>query len=551
MAQVGVYGRYSSESQREASIDDQYRNCERRAKQEGWPIVERYQDKAISGSTSERSGYQAMLRDAKAKRFDILLVDDLSRLTRDEGELIDTRKRLVYWGVRLIGVSDGFDTAQKGHKIQASFHGIKNEIYLDELRDKTRRGLEGQALHDYHTGGRAYGYTHVPIYHPTNKDRYGKPEIIGVKLEVDPEQAMYVVKAHTLYAEGYSPRWLAAEFNRLGIPAPGAAYDRQRKTSLTGTWSASVFHGDPQLGTGLLHNPLYIGKVIWNRREWVKNPETDRRVPRLRPKSEWIIRERPELRIVPQALWDKVQARCKSRPLMKKGTRVINGKYPMSSLLICGVCGSRYVMADAYRYGCAGYLNRGACTNTIRVRRDLVESRCLEGLRRELFTPERFTVVIKEITRLLAERKRQQQPDIGRVQKELATIESEIANLLNAIKQGIVTASTKDELERLEAQRDKLRAQLQDGTQHIDKTLALLLPRAKERYEALVNNLSRLPQRQVDPLREQLRHLVGEITLRPQAEGHLEAEMVGRYEGLLKLAVGGNVKNAVGCGGRI
>jgi len=153
---LALYGRFSSENQREASIDDQFRNCERRVQQEGWSVTARFCDKAISGSKDEadRPGYQQLLAAAKGRAFDIVLVDDLSRLTRDEGELIKTRKRLVFWGVRLIGCSDGFDKAQKGHKIQASFHGIKNEMFLDELRDKTRRGLEGQALKGFSCGGR-------------------------------------------------------------------------------------------------------------------------------------------------------------------------------------------------------------------------------------------------------------------------------------------------------------------------------------------------------------------------------------------------------------
>src|SRR5688572_5717242 len=87
---VALYARYSSENQREASIEDQYRNCENYAKrQERWKIVERYEDKAISGSTDAngRPGYRQMLADAQAKRFEVLLVDDFSRLSRDSSEI--------------------------------------------------------------------------------------------------------------------------------------------------------------------------------------------------------------------------------------------------------------------------------------------------------------------------------------------------------------------------------------------------------------------------------------------------------------------------------
>src|SRR5262249_38197932 len=158
---TALYARYSSEGQREASIEDQFRNCEGFVQREsGWKIVKRYCDKGISGTKDKegRDGYRAMLEAPKARQVDVLLVDDLSRLTRNEAELIQTRERLKFWRVRLIGVSDGFDTAQKGHKIQASFRGIQNEMFLDDLREKTRRGMAGQALKGYSAGSRVYGY---------------------------------------------------------------------------------------------------------------------------------------------------------------------------------------------------------------------------------------------------------------------------------------------------------------------------------------------------------------------------------------------------------
>lgn len=139
MARVALYARFSSDNQKDSSVTVQFRNCETRATKEGWTITHRYQDKAISGSIHVRPDHQQMLKDAEARLFDILLVDDLNRLTRDEAELIHTRRQLVYWGVRFIGLSDGFDTAQKGHKMLSSFKGIMNEVFLDDLRDKTRR----------------------------------------------------------------------------------------------------------------------------------------------------------------------------------------------------------------------------------------------------------------------------------------------------------------------------------------------------------------------------------------------------------------------------
>ena len=159
---VAAYARYSSDSQRDTSIDDQFRNCEQFAARQGWSVTERYADKAISGATAERPSYQHMLKDAEAKRFDVLLIDDFSRLSRDQVETEQVRRRLVHWGVRLIGVSDGIDTSTKGHKLLTGFKGIMNDVFLDDLREKTSRGMVGQALKGYHVGGRTYGYRLVP-----------------------------------------------------------------------------------------------------------------------------------------------------------------------------------------------------------------------------------------------------------------------------------------------------------------------------------------------------------------------------------------------------
>jgi DNA invertase Pin-like site-specific DNA recombinase len=547
---AAIYARYSSEGQREASIDDQYRNCTQYAEHQGWTIVDRYHDHALSGMMDERQrpGFRKLLDDARARRFEVLLVDDLARLSRDSAKTEELRRQFVFWRIRLIGVSDGIDTANKGHKLLSGMKGIMNDVFLDDLAERTHRGLVGQALKGFSCGGRTYGYRHVPITDATQVDEYGRPRILAVKREIDDEQAHWVRQIFTWCAAGRSPRWIAGELNRLSVPAPGAAYKRKSRGKLHGTWSASALHGVRKQGTGLLHNLLYIGRLIWNRRDWVRNPETKRKTPQLRPESEWIVSEQPQLRIIPQELWERVQGRSASRPMMRKGTPVTNMKYLLSGLLKCGVCDSRYVMADYLRYACSGYLNRRHCENRLRVRRDLVETRCLDGLKRELLTPERLELALKEMARLFAERQKQERPERTRLERQLSEVESQLKNLLAAIKQGIYTMSTKLELEALEAKHDQLQSRLRQGMQRGDQVIALL-PRAKERYEAVVSRLNTASPRHIDAMREQIRELVGDIRLLPTAEGYLEAEMRGRYEGLLKLAVGS--KNSVGCGGRI
>jgi site-specific DNA recombinase len=143
---AATYSRYSSDQQRASSVVDQRRNCQRRAVAEGWSIVAEFADEAISGSDNRRPQYLAMLQAAARKEFDILVVDDLSRLTRDSVEQETTLRRLAFRGIRIIPTSDGYDSQSKSRKIQRGFKGLMNEMFLDDLRAKVHRGLEGQAL---------------------------------------------------------------------------------------------------------------------------------------------------------------------------------------------------------------------------------------------------------------------------------------------------------------------------------------------------------------------------------------------------------------------
>jgi site-specific DNA recombinase len=203
-------------------------------------------------------------------------------------------------------------------------------------------------------------------------------------------------------------------------------------------------------------------------------------------------------------------------------------------------------MADYYRYTCGGHLNRGAsvCTNDRRVSRKLVEERCLAGLRDKLHTPDAVERIIQKTSRLLAARNRERQPELERLHRQLAKVEGEIANIMTAIKAGILTASTKLELEKAEAERTRLLETIKTQATKADK-IATLLPRAAERYRAVVNDLNRLSKTHVAQAREQIRELVGEIRLVPTTDGYLEAVMTGRYEGVLKLAVGSKLNNMV------
>ncbi len=211
-------------------------------------------------------------------------------------------------------------------------------------------------------------------------------------------------------------------------------------------------------------------------------------------------------------------------------------KYLFSGLLKCSVCNDSYIIVTTNKYGCATHKDRGPhiCTNHMRVRRKIVEDKLLAGIKQELFTVEAIKVFKRELARVLAERRQQNKPNTKAVRRELAQTEKEIENIMSAIKAGIITPTTKAELEKVEADREKLLAALKVDTRS-HKVLDFL-PHAVDRYRQVVNNLGNI--KDVARARTQIKHLLGgQVKLIPTEQGYLEAELKGYYAGLCKLAV--------------
>ena len=521
-----IYARYSSDKQSAESIDDQCRTCRAFAEREGWTNIEVYADRAISGTRKDRPDYQRMLTDAEAKTFDVLLVDDLSRLSRDDVEQGSTLQDLRFWDIRVIGVSDGYDSTSKSHKVISGVRGIINNVYLDDLRDKTHRGLKGKALNGQNTGGRAYGYRHIPIEHPTEKDAFGRPKITGVTRKVDPEQAEIVRQIFRWFAEGRGYREIAGRLNAQQIPSPRG-----------GTWAASSIRP-------MLRNEVYVGRAVWNRRQWVRNPKTGKRVPKTRPQDEWVTVDAPKLRIVDDKLWRSVQAR-RDELLATHRERQKDGKqrpgkaptYLFSSIVKCGTCGGDYIKANKTHYRCSTYLNKGkvACDNSVSVRKDVLEERLLHTIKTELFDDDSFETFKAEARRVLDQRMKDRKKDTAKQQRELTKVEREIANMVGFVKAGNITPTLSDELRKAEAEKERLAAELSADVPAIDDVEEIFAD-VLDRYGAMAFNLETFAARDVTKARNMIKALVGgHITLRPTGRGGLKAELRGDYGGLIQL----------------
>jgi DNA invertase Pin-like site-specific DNA recombinase len=133
-----VYARFSSDLQRDTSIDDQVRVCHEYAARHAWAVLEShiYTDEAVSGASLEgRSGIQALLRVAEQRPlpFDVVLVDDSSRVARDLADAIRVMQRLKFNAVRAIYMSQGIDSAHEQAETLVAVHGLVDGLYLRPL----------------------------------------------------------------------------------------------------------------------------------------------------------------------------------------------------------------------------------------------------------------------------------------------------------------------------------------------------------------------------------------------------------------------------------
>jgi DNA invertase Pin-like site-specific DNA recombinase len=162
---AAVYARYSSENQRPESIDDQISACRKLAKQRSLTISDDhiYADQAQSGARSDRPALAALMSAAATGAFEVVLVDDLSRLARDNHLMLSIIAELHFEGIRVISVADGLDSTDEESTLAIQVRGIFNELQLRDLKKKTLRGQIGQKERGFFVGEKTFGYRSVPV----------------------------------------------------------------------------------------------------------------------------------------------------------------------------------------------------------------------------------------------------------------------------------------------------------------------------------------------------------------------------------------------------
>lgn len=512
---AALYARYSSDNQRDASIEDQLRICRARAEREGWTIIDSYTDRAISGASLLRPGVQELIADGLKRRFDVILTESLDRLSRDQEDIAGLYKRMRFADVSIVTLSEG-----EVSELHIGLKGTMGALFLKDLADKTRRGLRGRVEMGRSGGGLCFGYDVV---------RTADPDDRGER-EINPIEAAVVRRIFRDYLAGQSSRTIAMTLNEEGIAGP------QGKE-----WGPSTIHGNPKRGTGILNNELYIGRLVWNRLRYMKDPDTGRRVSRPNPESEWVVHEVPGLRIVDQSIWDEVKARQASLAFDTTGDsgNPMNDrrrpKHLLGGLIKCGCCGGGYSLISKDLLGCSTARNKGTCSNRMNIRRDALEASILNGLRKHLMEPELFKEFCAEFTREVNRLRIERGADLVGWQKEFERADRELDKMVDAILRGFPPEKLKDKAEKLEARKVELAELLANA----DEPPPLLHPNMAHVYQDRVGKLCENLQREEDrgPAVEVLRSLIEQVTLMPDNE-ELAIILRGDLGAILRFAAG-------------
>ena len=505
---AAIYARYSSELQNDRSIEDQTALCRAKAERDGVRVTAVYEDRARSGSSVlGRDGLAAMMAAAKAGAFDLVLVESLDRISRDQEDMAGAYKRLTHWGVDIVAVHEG-----KADQIQVGIRGIVSALYLSDLAHKVRRGAAGNIREGKHAGGLAYGYN-VTL---------GKPG----EWSINEEQAAIVRRIFAEYLRGDSTRDICHRLNAEGVKPPRGQY-----------WRANTLNGSATRANGILNNSVYAGRLVWNRCRMVKDPDTGRRISRTNPEAEWHRSDAPHLQIVQPEQFDAAQDLRKKRgssvPAYQRKPRHL-----LSGLLRCGVCGGGLSSGNANkrrRLYCTNWKESRSCDNGRMFYCDEIEARVLNGLRTQLSHPEAISRFILTYT---AERKRLAESGTAtRAELERKLVKAELAQQRTVramIESSAPITSFNAELDRLGAEKKQIETELAGLAQPVN--VVSLHPQAVARYLKNVSDLSAM-LRAGEPTSQAamaIRELVARVTVTPADKGKPpRVDVQGRLEALI------------------
>ncbi|MFN4283469.1 MAG: recombinase family protein [Alphaproteobacteria bacterium] len=501
---IALYARFSSDQQNPRSTDDQLALLRIEARRliaaHGGEIVGEFHDDELSGKFDfNRSDYQRMLAACRAGEVDCVLVEHTDRLARDLESTAGRVKRFKHWGVelRVLGASAPLTA------IETLARGLVDQIAIEGLPDKVRRGQRGAVERGRLPGGLPYGYA---VAREIGEDG----ELVRGLRRIDEAQAAVVRRIFAEFAAGKGVKAIVRDLNAEGVP-----------TARGGKWNVSTVAGGAGKGQGILLNETYIGRVHFLKRTYPTDPETGRRESRANARRDWVTIDRPDLRIVDDDLWARAQAARGPASAPGARSRRPRARWLFAGLVFCGVCGAPMTVVSQGRLGCSARANQRTCANAKTMFVSRLERLLLEGLKSRLLAPEVMAEASRAYHARLAELARDKGAERRKAEKALADAQGRVARIVASIEAGADSDALRARLSALEGQARALQDRLAEAP--LDDKVVSLFPQMAECWrreiERLQESLAATPALKMKAAGV-LRRMVTRIALHPR----------GRYE---------------------
>jgi site-specific DNA recombinase len=361
----------------------------------------------------DRDGLLELREAAKAKKFDVVIAESQSRLSRDPEDIAGILKRLKHAGIELHTIADGIVD-----NLKSGLRAIIDSEYRTNLATGITRGQRGLVRDGLMPGAVTFGYDRVP----------GKP----AERVINQEHAEIVRRIFREYADGMSPRRIAAGLTRDGVPAPSGAEAWNHQTLIS---SGGKARG------GIIGNELYIGRLIWGQAIRRKDPDTNVERRTARPKEQHIVAAVPHLRIIEHAVQKVREERAAVRfgPTGKVIRRpvVARGDHLLSGLLRCGACGGSTIICKLSRgkryVVCSAAHQKSTCAHRRTYQMDVIQEHALAGLRHELADPAGFADLARTHAAEFAAQQRRDIAERSAAEKQRNRLVVQIDRLVRAI----------------------------------------------------------------------------------------------------------------------
>lgn len=409
-----LYARYSSDNQRDESIDAQVRAIEEFAKNNNIIIVNRYIDRAKSATTDNRPEFQRMIKEAKTSNIQMVIVHKLDRFARNRYDSILYRLKLKEHGIKLFSILEPFDDDDPTTIMLLGVIESVNEYYSRNLADEVKKGLIENALKCMHTGGSApLGY---------NVDPNTKLLVINER------EAEAVKKIFQMIISGESYERIIRTLTKEGF-----------KTKAGNDFGKNSIYE-------ILRNPKYKGDYVWAKVA-SKDPITKKRNNhKLNDPENMIVIPNCIPRIVSDEEFEKVQNILKERKYRSYHSKRNRETYLLSGKIFCGNCGARYVgnrknssrnkpPTITYRCNTRDRKTKDACQNR-EINRDYLEGFVIEQIEKAIFNKEMVDIIRESFKNYIVEQNSERNAEINRLERTIKGLEQQEKNLLNTISEG-------------------------------------------------------------------------------------------------------------------